>query len=90
MHFFILQLLLHYFSVLLCGMGGIEEFLNKKWFYKILQWQKPHGCYQSIAKHNSKRTSNIIDFGCSDHSTGLGAATVALYLRYYLKRDLEY
>lgn len=70
-------------------MEGIEEFLKEKWLIKILEWQNPHGCYESIAKVKSKRTSNIIDFGCSDHSTGLGAAAISLYLRYQLTKIHE-
>lgn len=72
------------FLVLLCGMLGIKEFLNGYWMHKILEWQTPYGCYESLSKMKSKRTSNIIDQGCTDHSTGLGAATIALYLRFLL------
>ncbi|KAG5895893.1 hypothetical protein JTB14_000507 [Gonioctena quinquepunctata] len=73
-------------QVVLCGMEGYSEFLNGKWLSQILKWQNKHGCYESIARNISKRTSTIIDYGCSDHSTGLGAAALALFYRYLLEK----
>ncbi|CAH1116875.1 unnamed protein product [Phaedon cochleariae] len=75
-------------QVVLCGMEGYEEFLNDTWLSELLHWQNPHGCFASIAKdrirNKTKRTSTTIDHGCSDHSTGLGAAVLALFLRYLM------
>nr|XP_023026171.1 uncharacterized protein LOC111514165 [Leptinotarsa decemlineata] len=71
------------FSVVLCGMEGYSEFISEEWISEVIRWQNPHGCYESIAKNKSKRTSTLIDYGCSDHSTGLGAAALALYYRYF-------
>ncbi|KAJ8923299.1 hypothetical protein NQ315_001857 [Exocentrus adspersus] len=69
-------------QVVLCGMEGYAEFFNTKWINSIMHWQDPHGCYESIGHNLSKRTSFAVDFGCSDHTTGLGAAALALHLRY--------
>ncbi|XP_074034679.1 UPF0764 protein C16orf89 homolog isoform X2 [Leptinotarsa decemlineata] len=70
-------------QVVLCGMEGYSEFISEEWISEVIRWQNPHGCYESIAKNKSKRTSTLIDYGCSDHSTGLGAAALALYYRYF-------
>ncbi|KAJ8949340.1 hypothetical protein NQ314_008260 [Rhamnusium bicolor] len=70
--------------VVLCGMEGYAEFLDGKWLEKIMEWQNLYGCYESLPQNITKRTSFVIDFGCSDHSTGLGAAALALHLRFLL------
>ncbi|XP_018561138.1 UPF0764 protein C16orf89 homolog [Anoplophora glabripennis] len=69
-------------QVVLCGMEGYAEFLNHKWLKRIIEWQNPHGCYESVKQSVTRRTSFQVDYGCSDHTTGLGAAALALYLRY--------
>lgn len=85
--------LINQILVFFCGLEGYEEFFEKKWLIQILSWQNPHGCYQSTAQLSPrvKRTSNVIDYGCSDHTTGLGMATISLYLNYllYLKYKLR-
>ncbi|XP_050506332.1 UPF0764 protein C16orf89 homolog [Diabrotica virgifera virgifera] len=71
-------------QVLLCGMEGFAEFLNKPWLETIIKWQNPQGCFESVSKefqNIQKRSSHLVDFGCSDHSTGLGAAVLALFLK---------
>lgn len=55
--------------------------------------QEPEGCYkatenledsfENISNVRKKRTANIIEFGCIDHTTGLGASTLSAFLNYY-------
>lgn len=69
-------------------MQGFEEFLIHKWRRKIVEWLKSEGCYESDAEdleeNYKKRSANILKFGCTDHTTGLGLAALALNLRYLL------
>lgn len=76
--------------VVLCGMEGYAEFLNTNWLKHIMQWQNPHGCYESVRHNITRRTSFQVDFGCSDHTTGLAAAALALHLRYLLNNIFMY
>ncbi|XP_057663404.1 UPF0764 protein C16orf89 [Diorhabda carinulata] len=71
-------------QVVLCGIEGYGEFFKEKWLDVMLKWQNSHGCYESIPiyKIRNKRTSHTINYGCSDHATGLGAAALALYFKY--------
>lgn len=71
----------------MCGSEGYTEFLNEMWSRKIMQWQTIEGCYQMQSENRSnnsvkERSANIIAFGCTDHTTGLGVAALALNLRY--------
>ncbi|KAJ3655510.1 hypothetical protein Zmor_014638 [Zophobas morio] len=68
----------------LCGLEGYSDFLSEKWRREVLEWQSPFGCYHSEGG-NLKRSSNVIGFGCTDHSTGLGAAAMAVNLRFLLQ-----
>lgn len=70
-------------------MEGFEEFLTDKFRGLILEWKSPYGCYYPDYKNIAKRTANRIDFGCTDHATGLGAAVLALNLRYVIEKDLK-
>ncbi|RZC37687.1 uncharacterized protein BDFB_005972 [Asbolus verrucosus] len=72
--------------VVLCGLEGYAEFLNENWKDEILSWQTPFGCYKSEDQSDFKRSSNVISFGCTDHATGLGAAALALNLRFEISR----
>ncbi|KAJ8959046.1 hypothetical protein NQ318_022301 [Aromia moschata] len=69
-------------QVVLCGLEGYAEFLDQRWLNEILSWQNPFGCYESMQRNVTKRTTFTIDFGCSDHTTGLAAAVLALHLRF--------
>ncbi|XP_022919123.1 UPF0764 protein C16orf89-like [Onthophagus taurus] len=72
-------------QLLLCGMEGYGEFLIERWRSKPIIWQTENGCYKdSLELKNQKyrRTANVIEFGCIDHTTGLGLATLSLNARY--------
>ncbi|XP_018322615.1 UPF0764 protein C16orf89 [Agrilus planipennis] len=76
-------------QVSFCGMEGFSEFLIPNWRRKILWWQSPQGCYKNRAQpFNNKylftRSENNISYGCTDHTTGLGAAALALNLRFLI------
>ncbi|KYB25964.1 UPF0764 protein C16orf89 [Tribolium castaneum] len=72
-------------QMVFCGLEGHSEFLTTNWRKKILEWQLPVGCFKSNKDSNFKRTSNVITYGCTDHTTGLGAAALALHLRFLLQ-----
>ncbi|XP_043463011.1 UPF0764 protein C16orf89 homolog isoform X2 [Leptopilina heterotoma] len=81
-------------EVLLCGTQGYLEFLHNQWLNNILSWQKPSGCYDAFSKkykHKSRkrRYSNKIDFGCEDHTTGLGVGSIALFIRHYIENNID-
>lgn len=53
----------------------------------MIQWQHSIGCYgmeveQTTARAPMKRSSVLMTYGCDSHMTGLGAAALALNLRY--------
>ncbi|XP_051169011.1 UPF0764 protein C16orf89 homolog isoform X2 [Leptopilina boulardi] len=75
-------------EVLLCGAQGYLEFINDHWLNIILNWQEPSGCFSASPKTHKSRTrrsSNVIDFGCENHTTGLGVGTIALFIRHYIE-----
>ncbi|KAK9703246.1 protein of unknown function (DUF4735) [Popillia japonica] len=77
-------------GVVLCGMEGFSEFMSSSWRRKIRNWQTGHGCYTPEDKNLDplkKRTTNIIEFGCADHTTGLALAALSLNLRYIMTTD---
>lgn len=74
-------------TVVLCGMEGFTEFLQKPARASMIQWQHSVGCYgstvqQKPAREPTKRSSVLMTYGCDSHMTGLGAAALALNLRY--------
>ncbi|KAK5641340.1 hypothetical protein RI129_009887 [Pyrocoelia pectoralis] len=76
-------------QVILCGLEGYTEFLNANWTLTILSWKTKPGCYKNgnddlNGRKINSRSANVISFGCTNHATGLGAATLALNLRYVL------
>lgn len=67
----------------LCALQGFEEFMQANILEAALALQQESGCYGSVAnKLRAKRESNLIDGSCVDHTTGLGASTLALLLKY--------
>lgn len=54
-------------QIFLCSFLGFEEFLNKKWIAKILEWQMDSGCF------------SYDNVNCSSHMNGLGAANLAFF-----------
>lgn len=77
------------FLVLLCGYEGFMEFMPRKWMEHVLSIQTNDGCFGIFLKQNSqknelrrkKREANLMKYGCLDHTTGLGAAVLSLFLR---------
>lgn len=80
------------FLVFFCGSEGYLEFLNSKWMNEIVSWGSTKGCYSPEDDRVSRRSANYVEFGCTDHATGLGAAALGLNLRYilYHLRSEEY
>lgn len=74
----------------LCGYEGFAEFLAPEYVEHVLDAQTAHGCYGIPALQRSgsveaarvRRSANLITYGCNDHTTGLGASTLALALRF--------
>ncbi|KAK2583637.1 hypothetical protein KPH14_009574 [Odynerus spinipes] len=71
-------------EVILCGSEGYLEFMDKHYEDLILSWSHPSGCYSAFGDFMSKSNMNT-DFGCDSHATGLGAASLALFIR----KDVE-
>lgn len=69
-------------QILLCGMEGYYEFLDKNYEALILNWPHQSGCFNIEGfSERHKRTSSLTDFGCHNHITGLAAATLSLFIR---------
>ncbi|KRT86589.1 hypothetical protein AMK59_583, partial [Oryctes borbonicus] len=78
-------------GVVLCGMEGFEELMSAQWRRKIRNWQTVQGCYTPEDKNldsTKRRTTNIIEFGCADHTTGLALASLAVNLKYIMRSDI--
>lgn len=73
------------FSVLLCGFNGFAEFLEERWIQNIVKWQNSSsGCYEYHSDYRQKRSMLILPDNCSDHMTGLAAATISMFARILL------
>jgi hypothetical protein len=72
-------------SGLLCGYEGYADFLKLDWLGKILKVQHDSGCFPVHVKARTRRETNEWKDGCADHTTGLGAAILSLYLNYVVK-----
>lgn len=72
-------------SVLLCGFNGYAEFLEEQWIENIVKWQSPRsGCFEYHSESREKRSMMILQDNCSDHMTGLAAATISMFVRILL------
>lgn len=78
----------------LCTYEGFSDFLKLDWLDYILTNQHASGCFPSTIPTNQstensiqKRETNELKDGCADHTTGLGAAILALYLDYLIRDD---
>lgn len=77
-------------QVALCGMEGFEEFFDAEWMDEVLSWQTKEGCHKRGPELTNEtfredRSANYIAFGCTDHTTGLASAVLAIYLKYIFK-----
>ncbi|KAB0795055.1 hypothetical protein PPYR_00635 [Photinus pyralis] len=72
-------------QVLLCGSEGFLEFFEVRWVEHVLSLQSRFGCFGILENEGvvvrKKREANAIKFGCTDHTTGLAAAALSLFLR---------
>ncbi|XP_019698442.1 uncharacterized protein LOC105186400 [Harpegnathos saltator] len=73
-------------QIVLCGMEGYHEFVDKHYQDLILNWPHQSGCFFNELRFSekrqiSRRSSSITDFGCDSHTTGLGAASLAIFIR---------
>lgn len=52
----------------------------------VMKMQAENGCFknQFSPSHRQKRKANLDKEGCVDHTNGLGASTLSIYLRYLL------
>ncbi|KAF2904625.1 hypothetical protein ILUMI_01563 [Ignelater luminosus] len=77
-------------QVFLCGYEGFMEFMTRRWMEHVLSIQTNDGCFgiflkrgfRKIELRRKKREANLMKFGCLDHTTGLGAAVLSLFLRF--------
>nr|XP_050852825.1 uncharacterized protein LOC127065040 isoform X2 [Vespula vulgaris] len=81
-------------QVVLCGSEGYLEFMDKHYEDLILSWSHPSGCYSAFGYASIyiyiygefiPKSNMNTDFGCDSHATGLGAASLALFIR----KDIE-
>ncbi|XP_011881016.1 PREDICTED: UPF0764 protein C16orf89 homolog isoform X2 [Vollenhovia emeryi] len=81
-------------QIVLCGMEGYCEFVDKHYEDIILTWPHQSGCFgiHSFRFANghkvTRRESSRTDFGCTNHMTGLGAGTLALFIRENIENAL--
>ncbi|EZA51505.1 hypothetical protein X777_09849, partial [Ooceraea biroi] len=73
-------------QILLCGIEGYSEFVNKRYEDLILSWPHSSGCFssftKSLEKHKvARRSTRLTDFGCDSHMTGLAAASLSIFVR---------
>lgn len=72
--------------VTLCGLEGFKEFMQVNILDAAMTLQHNNGCYGFIPDgtlQRKKRETNVIAGGCLDHTTGLGASVLGLFLKYY-------
>ncbi|XP_072743606.1 UPF0764 protein C16orf89 homolog [Anoplolepis gracilipes] len=79
-------------QILLCGMEGYYEFLDKRYEDLILSWPHRSGCFnlQGFPKEHkmTRRSSSSTDFGCHNHITGLAVASLSLFIRENIENEL--
>ncbi|CAL1686183.1 unnamed protein product [Lasius platythorax] len=79
-------------QILLCGMEGYYEFLDKRYEDLILNWPHQSGCFnlQGFPEEHkmTRRSSSLTDFGCHNHITGLAAASLSLFIRENIENEL--
>ncbi|XP_063978229.1 UPF0764 protein C16orf89 homolog [Diachasmimorpha longicaudata] len=73
-------------QIFLCGMEGYSEFVTSHYKNLLLDLRNPLGCYsargfQRKNYYRSKRSSNPMDYGCDNHTSGVAAAALSLLLR---------
>ncbi|CAG9857069.1 unnamed protein product [Phyllotreta striolata] len=76
-------------EAVLCGYEGYADFFSNRWLLYILKSQRSSGCFSATLsddlKTKIKRTTNIFEDGCADHTTGLGLAVLSLYYNFIVK-----
>ncbi|XP_046735933.1 UPF0764 protein C16orf89 homolog [Diprion similis] len=78
-------------QVILCGMAGYMEFANDHYAALILSWPNDAGCFTSLGfgeevfPKRFKRESERMDYGCENHATALGAASLSLLIRQFVE-----
>lgn len=80
-----------FFPALLCGLNGYITFIDENIAIKTVQWQvSESGCYEyfdgTLPTDNTdmrmtKRSADALQGNCSDHMTGLAAATFGLFAK---------
>lgn len=73
-------------------MEGYEEFMQPLFLKAAELLQRDDGCYSSVESNfrgsRLKRTAKVLGDGCVDHTTGLGASVLSLFLKYYSQNKL--
>lgn len=82
------------FSALLCGMSGYAAFIDEDTAKRIVQWQViesgcfeyfdgslPNRIYDDSRTKRVQRSAVVLKDNCSDHMTGLAAATLGLFAK---------
>lgn len=85
------NLCFNFFSALLCGLNGYIAFIDENIAIETVQWQvSESGCYEyfdgTLPTDNTdmrmtKRSADALQGNCSDHMTGLAAATFGLFAK---------
>lgn len=80
-----------FLTALLCGLSGYFGFIDEDIASETVKWQVAEsGCYEyfdgALPSDNTeikktKRHAAVIHGNCSDHMTGLAAATFGLYAK---------
>ncbi|XP_071554377.1 UPF0764 protein C16orf89 homolog [Temnothorax nylanderi] len=80
-------------QIVLCGMEGYYEFVDKHFEDVILSWPHSSGCFGVSGYSNehkiTRRSSSKTDFGCDNHTTSLAAASLAVFIRENIENALS-
>ncbi|XP_015127886.1 UPF0764 protein C16orf89 homolog [Diachasma alloeum] len=71
-------------QIFLCGMEGYSEFVTSHYKNLLLGLPNFLGCYSARGYpryYRTKRSSNPMDYGCDNHTSGVAAAALSLLLR---------
>lgn len=76
-------------------MEGFMDFTNQYYSNLIMTWQNSYGCYtayhfeQKWKNRRRKRSTNLMDYRCDSHASGVAAAALSLLLRSYFENWLN-
>ncbi|GIX74846.1 UPF0764 protein C16orf89 homolog [Caerostris darwini] len=83
----------------LCGFWGYKDFHKQKWLEKVLEWQKPTGCYTGDVEYmcvdempiedhiRVKREEKTLTDGCLSHKTGVAMLALVVNIRFEAEKE---